>query len=104
VSKNIKINIYRTVILLVVLHGCETWSVTLREEHRLTVFKNLVVRKISGTKRGEGHDTGENYIFGSLITCIAYRMSQVITSVRMRWVKHVAHTGEKRNTFRGFGG
>jgi hypothetical protein len=104
VSKNIKLNIYRTVILLVVLHGYETWSVTLREEHRLTVFKNLVVRKISGAKRGEEQDTGENYILVSLITCVACHISQVITSVRMRWVKHVAHTGEKRNTFRGFGG
>jgi hypothetical protein len=68
------------------------------------VLKNLVARKISGAKRGEGQDTGEDYMFGSLITCIACHMSQVITSVRMRWVTHVTRTGEKKNTFRGFGG
>jgi hypothetical protein len=74
--KNIKIEIYRTVILLVVLHGYETWSVILREEHRLTLFKNWVVKKIPGAKREEGHETGENYILGSLIVCIARRISQ----------------------------
>jgi hypothetical protein len=76
VFKNIKIKIYRTVILLVVLHGFETWPVTLREEHRLTMFKNWVVRKIFGAKREEGQETGENYILGSLIACIACHMSQ----------------------------
>ena len=74
VFKNIKI--YRTVILLVVWHGYETWSVTLREEHRLTLLKNWVVRKISVAKREEGQETGENYILGSLIFCIACHMSQ----------------------------
>jgi len=52
--KNLKIEIYGTVIFLVVLHGYETWSVTLKEEHRLTLFKNWVVRKIPGAKREEG--------------------------------------------------
>jgi hypothetical protein len=65
VFKNIKIEIYRTVILLVVLHGYETWSVTLREEHRLTLYKNWVVRTIPGAEREEGQETGENYILGS---------------------------------------
>ena len=51
-SKNIKIKIYRTTILPVVLYGCETWSLTLREEHRLTVFENRVLRRIFGPKRG----------------------------------------------------
>jgi hypothetical protein len=76
VFKNIKIKIYRTVILLVVLHGYETWSVTLREEHRLTLFKNWVVRKISGAEREERQENGENYILVSLIACIACHMSQ----------------------------
>jgi hypothetical protein len=52
-SKNVKIRIYNTVILPVVLCGCETWSLTLREEHRLRVFKNKVLRRIFGPKRNE---------------------------------------------------
>jgi hypothetical protein len=49
-SKNTKINIYRTIILPVVLYGCATWSVTLREEQRLRVFENRVLRRIFGPK------------------------------------------------------
>jgi hypothetical protein len=52
-SKNTKIKIYRTIILPVVLYGCETWSLTLREEHRLRVFQNRVLRRIFGPKRDE---------------------------------------------------
>jgi hypothetical protein len=51
--KNVKIRIYKIVILPVVLHGCETWSLTLREEYRLTVFENRVLRRIVGPKRDE---------------------------------------------------
>ena len=74
--KIIKIEIYRTVILPVVLHGYETWSVTLREEHRMTLFKKWDVRKIPGTEGEEGQVTGENYILGSLIDCIVHHISQ----------------------------
>jgi hypothetical protein len=49
-SKNIKIRIYRTIILPVVLYGCETWSLTLRVEHRLRVFENRLLRRIFGPK------------------------------------------------------
>jgi len=52
-SKNLKIQIYRTIILSVVLYGCETWSFTLREERRLRVFENRVLRRIFGPKRNE---------------------------------------------------
>ena len=52
-SKNLKIKIYRTIILPVVLYGCETWSLTLREERRLWVFENRVLRRIFGPKRDE---------------------------------------------------
>ena len=52
-SKNLKIKIYRTIILPVVLYGCETWSLTLREERRLRVFENRVLRKVFGPKRDE---------------------------------------------------
>jgi hypothetical protein len=52
-SRSVKIKIYRTVILPVVLYGCETWSLTLREECRLRVFENKVLRRIVGPKRDE---------------------------------------------------
>jgi len=52
-SKNLKINMYRTIILPVVLYGCETWPLTLREERRLRVFENRVLRRIFGPKRDE---------------------------------------------------
>jgi hypothetical protein len=51
--KNLKIKIYKTAIFPVVLCGCETWSLTLREEHRLKVFQNRVLRRIFGPKREE---------------------------------------------------
>jgi hypothetical protein len=52
-SNNLKIKIYKTVILPVVLYGCETWSLTLREEQRLRVFENRELRRIFGPKREE---------------------------------------------------
>jgi len=52
-SKNLKIKIYRTIILTVVLCGCGTWSLTLRDEGRLRVFENGVLRKIFVSKRNE---------------------------------------------------
>jgi hypothetical protein len=52
-QKNLKIKIYKTIILPVVLHGCETWSVTLREECRLGMFEDKVLRRIFGPKRDE---------------------------------------------------
>jgi hypothetical protein len=51
--KNLKIRIYKTIILPVVLSGCETWSLTLREKHRLRVCENRVLRRIFGLKRYE---------------------------------------------------
>ena len=52
-SKNIKIKIYKAIIFPVVLYGCETWSLILREGHRLRVFENRVLRRIFGPKRDE---------------------------------------------------
>ena len=51
--ENINIKIYRTIILPVVLYGCESWSLTLREEHRLRVFENRVLRRIFGPRRDD---------------------------------------------------
>ena len=73
-SKKLKIKIYRTIILPVVLYGCETWSLTLREERRLSVFENRVLRRVFGPKRDEVTGNGENYIMRSLVICTPYRI------------------------------
>jgi hypothetical protein len=52
-SKNIRIRIYRTISLPVALYGCETWSLTLREDHKLRMFENRVLRRIFGPKGNE---------------------------------------------------
>ena len=52
-SKNLKIKIYRNINLPVVLYGCDTWSLTLREERKLRVFENMVLRRIFGPRRDE---------------------------------------------------
>ena len=64
--KTLKIKIYRIIILPVVLYGCETWSLTLREERRLRVFENRVLRRVFGSKRDEVTGNGKNYIRRSL--------------------------------------
>jgi len=61
-SKNLKIKIYRTIILPVILYGCETWSLTLREERKLRVFENMVLRKIFGPRRDEVTGNGRDFI------------------------------------------
>jgi hypothetical protein len=69
-SKNIKIRIHTTIILPVVLYGCETWSLILREKHRLRVSENGVLRRISGPKRDEmtgDWGGGGDYIIRSFI-------------------------------------
>jgi hypothetical protein len=52
-SRNVKVKIYKTIILPVVLYGCETWSLALTGVHRLRVFENRVLRRIFGPKRDE---------------------------------------------------
>ena len=103
-SKNLKIKIYRNLILPVVLYGCETWSLILREERRLRVFENRVLRKVFGPKGDEV--TGErrklhNEELSDLYCSL--NIVRVIKSRRMRWVGHVARMGEKRHVH-GFGG
>jgi hypothetical protein len=65
-SKRIKIKIQRTIILSVVLYGCETWSLTWREECWLRVFENRVLRRIFGPKRDEATGSGKAYVMRSL--------------------------------------
>jgi hypothetical protein len=90
-GKEIKIKIYRTVIFPVVLYGCETWSLTLREERRLMVFENRVLRGVLWPKRDEV--TGEwrkihNEELNDLYSLP--NIVRVVKSRRMRWEGHVA--------------
>ena len=64
-SKNLKIKIYRTIILPVVLYVCETWSLTLREERKLRVFENMVLRRTFGPRRDKVTGNGGDCIMRS---------------------------------------
>jgi hypothetical protein len=103
-SKNLKIKIYRTVILPFVLDGCETWSLTLREERRLR-FENRVLRRLFGPKRDavtvewrKLHNEEVNNLY-SLPNIV-----QVIKLRRMKWAWHVARMVEGRGVYRGLVG
>jgi hypothetical protein len=89
--KNLKSRIHKTIILPVVLYGCETWSLTLREEYRLRVFENGMLRRIFGQRRDEvtgyfrklhNEELHNLYSLPSIIRMIQRR--------RMRWEEHVA--------------
>jgi len=104
-SKNLKIKIYRTIISPVVLYGCETWSLTSREERRLRVFENRVLRRIFGPKRDEVtgewrklHNEELNNLYSSP------NIVWVIKSRRMIWAGHVARMGEGRGVYRALAG
>jgi hypothetical protein len=98
--KNLKIKIYKTVTLPVVLYGYETWSLTLREEHRLRVFENTVLRRIFEPKTEEDgswrklHNDELHSLYSSP------NILRVIKSRRMRWAGHVARMGEGRGVYR----
>ena len=100
-SKKLKIKIYRTIILPVVLYGCETWSLTWREERRLRVFENRVLRRVFGLKRDEvigewrklhNEELSDLYFLPNIV--------RVVKSRRMRWACHVARMGEGRGVYR----
>jgi hypothetical protein len=95
-SRNVKVKIYKTTILPVVLYGCQTWSLTLREEHRLRVFENRVLRRIFGPTRDVV--TGEWRKLHNEELHILYFFPNIIRQVksrRMRWAGHVARMGEE---------
>jgi len=101
-SKNLKIRIFRTIILPVVLYGCETWLLTLREECRLRVFENRVLRRVFGPKRDEVtrewrklHNEDLNDLYSSP------NIVQVIKSRRLGWAGHVARMG-RGEAYTGF--
>jgi hypothetical protein len=90
----------KTAILPIVLYGSETWSLTLREEHRLRVFENSVLRRIFGPKREEDGSwrklhNGELHSLYSSPNIV-----RVIKSRRLRWVGHVSRMGEGRGVYR----
>jgi hypothetical protein len=69
-SKEVNIRIYKTIILSVVLSGCETWSLTLREEHRLRMFENRVLRRMFGPKKDEVTGEWRQCVTMSFVFCI----------------------------------
>jgi hypothetical protein len=96
----VKVRIYKTIILPVVLYGCETWSLIVREEHKLTVFESRVLRifgpkwdRVTGGWRKLHNEELHNlYSSPSIFRIIKWR--------RMRWAGHVARMAEKRNVYR----
>jgi hypothetical protein len=99
--KSLKIRIYKTIILPVVLHGCETWFLALRDEHRPGMFENRVLRRIFGPRRDEvmggwrklhNEELHELYSSPSII--------RINKSRSMRWAGHVTRMGEKRKAYR----
>jgi hypothetical protein len=99
-SKILKIGIYKPIILPVILYGCETWSLTLREEHRLRVFEDRVLRRIFGPmtdKVTEGWRKLHNKELHNL-----YPSPSIIRMIKLRrrWAGHVARMGAKRNAYR----
>ena len=97
----LKIKIYRTIILPVVLYGCETWSLTLREERRPRLFENRGLRRVFGPKRNEVTGEWRKLHIEELSDMYSLpNIVRVVKSRRMRWAGHVARMGEWRGVHR----
>jgi len=100
-SKNLKIKIYRTIILPVVLYGCETWSLIFREVRKIRFFEKKVLRRVFGPKKDEV--TGEwRKLYNEELRDL-YSLpnnERVVKSRRMKWSGHVAHIREGRGVHR----
>ena len=97
--KNLKITIYRNIILPVVFYECETWSLTLKEERRPRLFENRALRRIFGPKRAEVTGEWSNYVIKSLmISTPQTNIIRVMKSRRMKWARHVERMGGSRET------
>jgi hypothetical protein len=99
-SKNVKIEIYKIMVLPVILYGCKTWSLAFGIEHRLRVYESRVVRRIFGPKRDEIiggwrklHNEAHRNFYSSpnIIRLLKFR--------RVRWAEHVARMGETGNAY-----
>jgi len=100
-SKNLKIKVYRTIILPVVLYGCEAWLLTLREERKLRMFENMVLRRIFGPRRDKVTGEWRRLHKEELIDLYSSpNIVWVIKSRRMRWAVHVVRMGEERGVYR----
>jgi hypothetical protein len=97
----VKVRIHKAIILPVVLYGCETWSLTVREEHKLRMFENKVLRRIFGPKR-DGVTGGWRKLHNEELHNLYSSPSiiRIIKSRRMRWAGHVARMGENRNVYK----
>jgi hypothetical protein len=96
----LKIKINKTIILPVVLYGCETWSLMLREERRLRVFETRILRRIFRPKRD---DNGEWRRLHNDKLHSLYRSSNIVNLIksrRLRWASHIARMEEGRRTFK----
>jgi hypothetical protein len=92
--KKIRIKIYRTIILAVVLYGCETWSRTLTEDRRLGVFENRVLRKIFGRNRDEVTGDWRNRHNEQLNSLNSSPSNILVIKLRIRWARHIARMGD----------
>jgi hypothetical protein len=96
-SKNLKIRIYKTIILPVVLYGCENFPLTLREGHRLRLFQNRVLRRIFEPKRDEVMGEWRKLLKEELRDLYSSpSIIRIIKSRRMRLAGHVAHEWGRR--------
>jgi hypothetical protein len=89
------IKIYRTIILFVVLYGRKTWSLTLRKEHRLGVFKNRVLKRIFGPMRDQVIGGWRKLHNEELHNVSSPSIIRMMKSWRMRWAGHVARMGRR---------